>query len=111
MMVESMSAIVRRFFSSRRGPVACGVAVGAILFLGCPWRAWLRLAGGDGNALFGVIFLGMGFSLGRNRPAGWIMPLLARPAALLFSEEGPESQHAPWAVSVETAGLYPLPGC
>src|SRR4030065_615888 len=27
--------------------------VGALVFLGCPWRAMLRLAGGDGNALFG----------------------------------------------------------
>jgi len=25
--------------------------VGALVFLGCPWRALLRLAGGDGNAI------------------------------------------------------------
>jgi len=103
-------------------------SVGALVFLGCPWRAWLRLAGGDGNALFGVaglaagialgvVFLRMGYSLGRNRPAarpmGWLMPLLAagllvlllaRPAALFLSKEGPGSQHAPWALSLG-AGL------
>ena len=64
--------------------------VGALVFLGCPWRAYLRLAGGDLNALFGilgliigigigVVFLRRGFSLGRARPAsaavGWIMPI------------------------------------
>jgi hypothetical protein len=62
---------------------------GALVFLGCPWRAYLRLSGGDWNAIFGILgliagigigiaFLRMGFSLGRNRPApkalGWMMP-------------------------------------
>lgn len=66
-------------------------AIGALVFLGCPWRAFLRLAGGDGNALFGVLglaavivigigFLRQGFSLGRSRPApgalGWVMPAI-----------------------------------
>lgn len=65
--------------------------VGALVFLGCPWRAWLRLGGGDWNAVFGIlglvggvwtgsIFLKQGFTLGRSRPAppalGWVMPLL-----------------------------------
>lgn len=63
--------------------------IGALVFLGCPWRAYLRLAGGDWNAVagilglaagvgLGVVFLRTGFSLGRNRPApvglGWVMP-------------------------------------
>ena len=67
-------------------------AFGALVFLGCPWRAMLRLAGGDWNAILGilglaagiglgVIFLKAGFSLGRSRPtpkaAGWVMPILA----------------------------------
>ena len=66
--------------------------IGALVFLGCPWRAYLRLGGGDGNALpgiaglvfgiaLGVVFLRRGFSLGRSHPApralGWVMPLLA----------------------------------
>ncbi|MEA2038782.1 MAG: YedE family putative selenium transporter, partial [Thermodesulfobacteriota bacterium] len=28
--------------------------IGALVFLGCPWRALLRLAGGDGNAILGL---------------------------------------------------------
>jgi uncharacterized protein len=64
---------------------------GALVFLGCPWRAYLRLAGGDWNAILGIVglvvgiivgivFLRMGFSLGRDRPApkavGWVMPAI-----------------------------------
>jgi len=62
---------------------------GALVFLGCPWRAYLRLGGGDWNAIFGilglaagigvgVLFLRTGFSLGRSHRApaamGWVMP-------------------------------------
>jgi uncharacterized protein len=65
---------------------------GALVFLGCTWRVYLRLGGGDLNAVIGVVgliagialgvvFLRQGFSLGRNRPAtpamGWVMPILA----------------------------------
>jgi YedE family putative selenium metabolism protein len=64
---------------------------GALVFLGCPWRAYLRLAGGDWSAIFGILglvvgiglgilFLRRGFSLGRDRPApkavGWVMPVI-----------------------------------
>jgi len=41
--------------------------MGALVFLGCPWRTLLRLAGGDGNAILGLagliagIFIGVGF--------------------------------------------------
>jgi YedE family putative selenium metabolism protein len=31
--------------------------IGALVFLGCPWRAVLRLAGGDGNAILGLLGL------------------------------------------------------
>ncbi len=63
----------------------------SLVFLGCPWRAILRLAGGDGNAILGVVglvagigigclFLKKGFSLGRSQQeinsAGWAFPLL-----------------------------------
>lgn len=65
--------------------------IGALVFLGCPWRAVLRLAGGDGNALFGLaglasgigigtVFFRSGYSLGRtskqNYGLGLLMPLV-----------------------------------
>jgi hypothetical protein len=64
--------------------------IGALVFLGCPWRAMLRLAGGDGNAILGLLglvggiwigtlFLKNGYNLGRSQAtytsAGWILPL------------------------------------
>ncbi len=53
-------------------------AIGALIFLGCPWRALLRLAGGDLNAILGLgglafgiyigtLFFRNGYSLGRSR--------------------------------------------
>ncbi|MBF0529616.1 MAG: YedE-related selenium metabolism membrane protein [Deltaproteobacteria bacterium] len=63
--------------------------IGALVFLGCPWRALLRLAGGDGNAILGLaglavgIFIGtrffkIGYTLGRSTPSassvGWLLP-------------------------------------
>lgn len=109
--------------------------IGAMVFLGCPWRTYLRLAGGDWNAIpgilgliggigLGIVFLRMGYSLGRNRPApralGWVMPLLMVGLLLLliaapqfgrdadgnptgpifFSTKGPGSQHAPLLVAL-----------
>lgn len=65
--------------------------IGALVFLGCPWRALLRLAGGDWNALLGIaglavgiwigtLFLKKGFNLGPARKTyaavGWIFPLI-----------------------------------
>lgn len=65
--------------------------IGALVFLGCPWRALLRLAGGDWNAIFGIaglavgIFIGTlffrnGYSLGpaqkQNRFTGFVFPLI-----------------------------------
>ncbi len=74
---------------------------GALVFLGCPWRAYLRLAGGDWNAvagiaglvvgiLIGIAFLGKGFTLGaaKHSPrwAGSMMALAALALlALLFA--------------------------
>ncbi len=64
--------------------------IGALVFLGCPWRAMLRLAGGDGSALFGIaglifgiwigtLFLRNGYNLGRSQKTyssvGLLMPL------------------------------------
>jgi hypothetical protein len=85
-------------------------SIGMLVFLGCPWRAYLRLAGGDLNSLLGlaglcagvaagVVFLRDGFSLGRNRPAprasGFLLPALLAAllilllAAPVFSPGGP----------------------
>jgi YedE family putative selenium metabolism protein len=65
--------------------------IGALVFLGCPWRAALRLAAGDGSAIFGLLglavgvwigtlFLKGGYNLGRaqktHAAAGWMLPLL-----------------------------------
>ena len=105
--------------------------IGALVFLGCPWRTLLRLAGGDGNALFGlaglitgiwvgIFFIKSGFNLGRNQRTyplvGWIMPLimmglflllLFRPqlpsGAVFFSSQGPGSQHAPLFIALLVA--------
>jgi hypothetical protein len=66
--------------------------IGALVFLGCPWRAMLRLAGGDWNAILGLIglvvgiwigtrFLKNGYNLGRTQkfstPTGWVLPVIA----------------------------------
>ena len=97
--------------------------IGALVFLGCPWRTLLRLAGGDGNALFGlaglvagvwigILFIKSGYNLGRNQKTypivGWIMPVITvglllllvfRPqlpsGTVFFSSKGPGAQHAP----------------
>ena len=38
--------------------------VGALVFLGCPWRAYLRLAGGDLTAVAGIAGLTTGIAIG-----------------------------------------------
>ncbi|MDL2313872.1 YedE-related selenium metabolism membrane protein [Desulfovibrio sp. OttesenSCG-928-C14] len=38
--------------------------IGALVFLGCPWRALLRLAGGDLNSILGLAGLGAGIFIG-----------------------------------------------
>jgi len=83
--------------------------IGALVFLGCPWRAMLRLAGGDWNATLGLVgltvgtavgvqLLKSGFSLGRSYPArmvsGLAMPFVMVVLVLLaifypqFGQEG-----------------------
>lgn len=135
-----LSALIFREYSPRGGSspaVRFGLGMfamlGALVFLGCPWRAYLRVSGGDWNALYGVgglivgifigiVFLWNGFSLGaseRNpKAAGLIMPLIAagllaflflapkfgENAPVFFSEKGPGSQHAP-ALMALGAGL------
>ena len=65
--------------------------IGALVFLGCPWRVMLRLAGGDGNAIFGILglvggiwvgtwFLKGDYNLGRSQEThtavGWVLPII-----------------------------------
>lgn len=105
--------------------------IGALVFLGCPLRGILRLAGGDLNGITGLagfaagivaglFFLKRGFSLGRasthdsvGRVTGYFSAIAA--AVLLvgvfttatwlnFSAKGPGSQHAPVIFSL-VAGL------
>ena len=104
------------------------VMVGALMFLGCPLRMVIRLGGGDGNALFGLVgfalgilagtlFLKGGFTLKKSQPMskveGFLMPavavgllvlLVAAPAFIYFSEKAPGSMRAPLAVAL-VAGL------
>jgi hypothetical protein len=126
----TIAALVFKEFKSRAGsaPIVRFVLgvfamIGALAFLGCPWRALLRLAGGDLNAILGIAglasgiaigvqFLKSGYNLGRSNKThttvGWIMPLLALGLLLLalfkpqfseggpifFSTSGPGSMHA-----------------
>jgi uncharacterized protein len=100
------------------------VSVGALVFLGCPIRMLLRLAGGDLNGLTalaglivgvvgGILFLKGGFNLGRSekKPAlnGWIVPLMMaglllfaifKPGFISTSAKGPGALFAPLAVSL-----------
>ena len=135
-----ISSLIFREYSPRGGSspaVRFGLGMfamlGALVFLGCPWRAYLRVSGGDWNALYGVgglvvgifigiIFLWNGFSLGASdqnpKAAGLIMPLIAvallaflfiapkfgENAPVFFSSSGPGSQHAPVLMAL-AAGL------
>lgn len=137
---STLAALVFREFKARAGsaPIVrfmLGVfaMIGALSFLGCPWRANLRLAGGDFTAIpaliglaigisIGVWFLKQGYTLGRTQKTyptvGWIMPalmvgllllLIFRPTfseggPIFFSESGPGSLHAPLLISL-VAGL------
>lgn len=100
------------------------------MFLGCPFRMILRLAGGDMNAVFGlagfvcgilagVFFLNQGYSLGRTYRLpvleGRLLPviqvivlvlLIGVPSLLHFTEAdgGPGAKHAAVFVSL-AAGL------
>ena len=130
-------ALAKKEFSPRGGsaPVTrfvlgMFVMIGSLMFLGCPFRMILRLAGGDLNALLGlagfacgilvgVFFLNKGYSLKRSyaltKAEGGVFPvltlavlalLLAAPAFIHFTEagNGPGAMHAPILISL-IAGL------
>ena len=120
-------ALVKKEFSPRGGSapitrfvLGLFVMIGCLMFLGCPFRMILRLAGGDGNAVFGfigfavgilagVFFLNQGYSLKRTykQPAaeGGVLPvmmvallvlLVSAPGFIHFTEAGggPGALHA-----------------
>ena len=102
------------------------IMIGALMFLGCPTRMVLRLAGGDLNALWGLagfiagialgmVFINRGYSLKRTYKSTKVegaafsiiqvvllVLLVSGAGFILFSEEGPGSMHAPiwWALGV-----------
>ncbi len=99
------------------------LAIGSLVFLGCPLRMIIRMSAGDLNAWValigfilgvgtGVFALKKGFSLGRahltNRVSGGILPalmlgvlILALGSSLLKSStSGPGSMHAPILLSL-----------
>lgn len=104
--------------------------IGALVFLGCPWRAFLRLAGGDFNAIIGIVGLVVGVGIGsyfvrrgynlstpnkeESKYSGYVMPLFFIALLLMlvlqfspikFSESGPGSMHAPLYISLGLAVL------
>ena len=128
-------ALVRREWAPKGGSAPMTrfvlgffVMIGCLMFLGCPFRMILRLAGGDGNALFGlagfvlgivcgVFFLNRGYTLRRTYRlpvtkgaalpaimAALLVLLVAAPSFVFFSTEGPGDRHAPLLLSL-AAGL------
>lgn len=102
------------------------VMIGCLMFLGCPFRMILRLAGGDLNALLGlagfvcgilagVFFLNRGYTLKRTyrltgtegvlfpvMEAALLILLVAAPSFIHFTEAGggPGAQHAAVVISL-----------
>lgn len=113
-----------------RFTLAFFVMIGCLMFLGCPFRMILRLAGGDLNAvlglagfvlgiLAGIFFLKRGYSLKRTyklsaaeggiasvAAVALLVLLLAAPAFINFTEAdgGPGAKHAAIILSL-VAGL------
>lgn len=135
LMGSCILALTTKEFSPRGGSspftrlvIAVFVMIGALMFLGCPFRMILRIAGGDWNAVIGLLgfivgiaigtyFLNKGFTLKRTHNYGMIeglaLPvislfllaiLLFLPSLLIFSSEGPGSKHAPIFLAL-AAGL------
>ena len=122
--VRGGSAPITRFF------LGAFVMVGSLMFLGCPFRMVLRLAGGDFNAILGIVgfavgiaigvfFIKRGYSLKRSykqpKAEGYIYPVVAlvlltlvalAPSFIRFSEAGagPGALHAAIIISL-AAGL------
>jgi YedE family putative selenium metabolism protein len=132
-----ISAYAFREFRARGGSsplvrffLGAFVMIGALVFLGCPVRVLLRLAGGDLNgitavaglilgAVIGIFFLKQGFNLGRSSAMktanGWMMPLamlgllllaVFPPGFIFESEKGPGAMHvALWIALLAGLGV------
>jgi YedE family putative selenium metabolism protein len=101
--------------------------IGALVFLGCPWRAMLRLTAGDGNAILGLLglvvgiwigtfFLKAGYNLGRSNKTytsvGWLMPLIMLGFLVLllsFAQIKDESQSGILFYSINGPGAMHAP--
>jgi YedE family putative selenium metabolism protein len=124
--------LVRGSFAGRSGGHAVArflfgawMGIGALVFLGCPFRLLQRLGGGDGSALAGAAgllagvgaalpFERRGFTPGRTSPAplpvGLLGPVVALALLGLFLggglPRGPgpgdpaDPKHAPWAAAL-----------
>ncbi|NBK24793.1 MAG: YedE-related selenium metabolism membrane protein, partial [Spirochaetia bacterium] len=135
----TVMALLRKEHKSRGGSSALTrfvisffVMIGALVFLGCPFRMLLRIGGGDLNAVVallgfaagviaGSILLNKGFSLGRSYTQGKVeglIPtiiaivllaiLLFLPALLKSSTSGPGSMHAPILISLAAGAVVGL---
>jgi len=134
---SSIAALAFREFRTRGGSsplvrflLGALVMIGALVFLGCPVRALLRLAGGDLNgitalaglifgAFVGILLLKRGFNLGRSvkMPTlpGWLFPAFTvvlllfaffTPYFIFSSASGPGSLHpALWISLVVGLGV------
>ena len=129
------ASVVFKEFKSKGGSspfvrffLGAAVMIGALIFLGCPLRMVLRLAGGDLNAItglvgfttgigMGIFFLNKGFTLKRNYTQGvmdgalfpivvasLLILLMLSPTFIFFSEKGPGAMAAPIMISLG-AGL------
>jgi len=133
---SSLTALVRKEFNPTGGssPVlrfllGICVMVGALIFLGCPTRLILRMAGGDLNALValpgffggvavGAFFINRGFTLGQKHKQSpveggaisfvsviLLILFLVVPAIFMSSDAGLGALRAAWYIAL-TSGAF-----
>lgn len=129
------AALITKEFAAKGGSapftrflLGMTVMIGALAFLGCPLRMVLRLAGGDLNAILGIVgfatgilvgvfFLNKGFTLRRNyaqaKAGSFMLPaimvallvlVITKPAFMIWGVDGKLPAHAPVYLSL-VAGL------